>query len=79
MYLLPNQTCLSLTYVYQGHESQGSGCGRANKDGKNDDLVRIATGCINWSSQEDGVHTTIYTIYTYLHRASQDRSSLDKA
>ncbi|KAF8964439.1 glycosyltransferase family 1 protein [Flammula alnicola] len=27
---------------------------------------------------EDGVHTTIHAIYTYLHRASQDRASLDK-
>ncbi|EAU86229.2 sterol 3-beta-glucosyltransferase [Coprinopsis cinerea okayama7 len=28
---------------------------------------------------EDGVHNAIYTIYTYLHHASQDRKSLDLA
>ncbi|KIK07950.1 glycosyltransferase family 1 protein [Laccaria amethystina LaAM-08-1] len=28
--------------------------------------------------EEDGVHTAIFTIYTYLHRASQDRAMLDK-
>ncbi|KDR82752.1 hypothetical protein GALMADRAFT_220742 [Galerina marginata CBS 339.88] len=57
-----------------------------------DDLVEALTKASQSSSmkskaaaigkqirKEDGVHTAIHTIYTYLHRASQDRLSLDKS
>ena len=45
--------------------------------------VRIRLGHLSWQVnlivlQENGVHTAIFTIYTYLHRASQDRAMLDK-